>query len=72
MRKVKRLMTIPQLKRSMDRRFKRVDRRFADMDRRFEALERLVIEEAETTRRHFDIVAEASDVGRPPRGISLY
>jgi hypothetical protein len=75
-------MTIPQLKRSMDRRFKWVDHRFesidrrfeaanrrfdaidvrfADVDKRFETLERLVIQEAEKTRRHFDIVAESFD-----------
>jgi uncharacterized protein involved in exopolysaccharide biosynthesis len=56
-------MTIPQLKRSMNARFKRVEQRFDRIDRRFEAessrLRQEIREQEETTRRHFDVVVES-------------
>ena len=71
-RRARKPMTIPQLKRSMDRRFEHVDRRFKAVDRRFKAVDRRfdtvdreiarlrdeVKRSAEETRRHFDVVAE--------------
>src|SRR4249920_979755 len=59
-------MTIAQLKRSMDSRFRRVDERFKRIDQRFRHVDlefRRVREEvrqqSEQTRRHFDVVAES-------------
>ena len=40
------------------RRFEQVDQRFDQIDQRFERTERLILSEAENTRRHFDVVAE--------------
>ena len=59
-------MTVAQLKRSMDSRFRSVDRRFQrmqrSMDARFDQLEKTlrteIRESEERTRRHFDVVAE--------------
>lgn len=46
----------------VDRRFEQIDQRFETINQRFEQIERRVEQviklEAETTRRHFDIVAE--------------
>jgi len=59
-------MTIAQLKRSMDSRFRRVDQRFKRIDQRFRRVDlefrRLreeVRQQSEQTRRHFDVVAES-------------
>jgi hypothetical protein len=59
-------MTIAQLKRSMDTRFRTVDRRFRSVDRRFaqvhrefKLVRREIARQAEETRRHFDMVAES-------------
>jgi hypothetical protein len=59
-------MTVAQLKRSMDARFKRVDRRFARVDASILGLKRDVRRQSEETRqyfedarRHFDVVAES-------------
>jgi len=63
-------MTVPQLrrelKREMDRRFKRVDRRFERLERLIHAQGEQIRTEAERTRgyfedtrRHFDVVAES-------------
>jgi hypothetical protein len=49
-------MTVLQLKRSMDARFRSVDRRF---NRRFDRLERELRERDERLRRHFDVVVES-------------
>jgi hypothetical protein len=46
------------LKTDMDGRFGQVDTRLDRLESRMDALERRVTEEAETTRRHFDVVAE--------------
>jgi archaellum component FlaC len=42
----------------VDARFARVDERLARLELRIDSLERRVTEEGETTRRHFDVVAE--------------
>ena len=59
-------MTIAQLKRSMDSRFRRVDQRFTRIDQRFgqvdlefRRLRAEVRQQSEQTRRHFDVVAES-------------
>ena len=58
-------MRVSALKKEMDERFAQVnarfaqvDARFAQVDARFDELERRIAAEGETTRRHFDIVAE--------------
>lgn len=43
---------------SVDQRFASVDQRFEQVDRRFDQVEARILEEAETTRRHFNVVAE--------------
>jgi outer membrane murein-binding lipoprotein Lpp len=43
---------------AVDKRFDAVDKRFDAMDKRFDAMDTRILQEAETTRRHFDIVAE--------------
>ena len=48
----RRQMTVAQLKRSMDSRFRSVDRRFR-------SLEAEIRRQGEQTRRHFDMVAES-------------
>jgi proline dehydrogenase len=52
-------MTIAQLKRSMDSRFKQVDKRFRRVDLEFRRLREEVRQQSEQTRRHFDVVAES-------------
>jgi len=42
----------------VDQRFAEVDQRFAQVDARFDALDERITRESETTRRHFDVVAE--------------
>ena len=42
----------------MDGKFGTVDKRFEQVDREFDALRQLIKSEGETTRRHFDVVAE--------------
>ncbi len=42
----------------MDGKFGAVDERFEHVDREFDALRQLIKSEGETTRRHFDVVAE--------------
>jgi hypothetical protein len=58
-------MKIVDLKKEMtaafaevDARFKHVDARFEQVDARFERLERALVTEHETTRRHMDILIE--------------
>lgn len=65
-------MKVHELKREMDEGFARVDRRFDTLEgrfgtleqrfhaleERFGALEQRVLQEGETTRRHFDVIAE--------------
>ena len=66
-------MTVAQLKRSMDSRFRSVDRRFQSVDRRFRSVESEIRQlrtalarsddrnrrQFKETRRHFDVVAES-------------
>ena len=66
-------MTIAQLKRSMDSRFRRVDERFKRIDQRFNGIDQRfrqvdlefrrlreeVRQQSEQTRHHFDVVAES-------------
>jgi hypothetical protein len=52
-------MTVLQLKRSMDARFRLVDRRFAQVDRRLAQIDERITREAVETRRHFALVAES-------------
>ena len=52
-------MTIAQLKRSMDSRFRRVDQRFRRVDLEFRRVREEVRQQSEQTRRHFDVVAES-------------
>ena len=42
----------------VDKRFARVDERLERLELRMDSLERRLVEEGETTRRHFDVVAE--------------
>jgi hypothetical protein len=51
-------MTVARLKIHVDERFAAVDERFEAIDARFDRLEKHLIEEHQTTRRHFDVVAE--------------
>ena len=51
-------MKVGELKRDMDGRFAQVDTRLERLEARMDALERRVRDEAEATRRHFDVVAE--------------
>jgi len=43
---------------AVDKRFEQVDKRFAQVESEFDALRELIKTEGETTRRHFDVVAE--------------
>ena len=56
-RRARKPMTIPQLKRSMDRRFERVDRRFKAVDRRFKTVDRRF----DAVDRRFDAVDRRFD-----------
>jgi chromosome segregation ATPase len=42
----------------VDARFDKVDARFGEVDARFDKMERLILQEGERTRRHFDVMAE--------------
>jgi hypothetical protein len=66
MRERREPMTIAQLKRAMDSRFKQVDQRFKRVDQQFRhadmefrRLGEEVRQQSEQTRRHFDVVAES-------------
>ena len=57
--KVSELATkVSELKTEMDSKFSAVDTRFERVDRVLEDLRKLVKSEGDTTRRHFDVVAE--------------
>ena len=49
---------VSELKTEMDGKFAAVDTHFERVDRVLEDLRKLVKSEGETTRRHFDVVAE--------------
>jgi transcription termination factor NusB len=51
-------MKIGELKKEMDARFEQVDARFQQVDARFDELKAEIKADGETTRRHFDVVAE--------------
>jgi len=42
----------------VDERFEQVDRRFDSIETRLDVMDRRITDEARTTRRHFDVVAE--------------
>ena len=44
--------------RQVDERFEQVDRRFDSIETRLDVMDRRITDEARTTRRHFDVVAE--------------
>lgn len=46
------------MREEMDTRFRVIDSRFDGVDSRFDAMDRRIEGEHETTRRHFDVVAE--------------
>ena len=48
-------MTIPQLKKSVDRRFERVDRRFQSVERRLDRIERTMATKADLKRLREDM-----------------
>ena len=59
-------MTVRQLKRSMDARFRRadtrfhrIDARFQQVDARFDRLEKQIFEAEERTKRHFTVTVES-------------
>lgn len=51
-------MKSSELKREMVEGFGRVDQRLERLEERFDRLEQRVLQEGETTRRHFDVMVE--------------